>query len=217
MSEHVEDDVAEDARMAVKAIVSKQPGIGRPLSDRWAVSLMCAALSAFHDSPTEVAELLRAVVVWVADSYENRPGLASVDCSELEEIEYLLGASLSHIEIRRRRTSYLATVVLDLCVFFGFRDLYLAAVRDFHAVDLVPTILLADERAAKWGAGESGIRSIPLLRYEETWNFDNRLPPHDDTARLEGLPAWDALALACLPRNRHPFWAFSELCPSPKP
>ncbi len=35
---------------------------------------MCAALSAFRDSSDEVAELLEAVIVWIADSYENRPG-----------------------------------------------------------------------------------------------------------------------------------------------
>src|SRR5260370_29227684 len=145
------------------------------------------------------------------------PGLASVDCSELEELEYLLGAPLSHIEIRRRRTSYLATMVMDLCVFFGFRDLYLAGVHDFYVVDLAPTILIADERAAKWGAGEFGIQSIPLVRYEEAWNSDTRFPPHQDTIGPRDLPAWDALALACLPRTRHPFWAFSELCPARKP
>jgi len=217
MAGHIEPDVAEDARSAVRAIVSKQPGIGRPLSDRWAVSLMCAALSAFRDNADEVAELLKTVIVWIADSYENRPGLASADCSELVEIEYLLGAPLSHIEIRRRRTSYLATMVLDLSVFFGFRDLYLVAAHDFRAVDLVPTILVADERIAKWGAGEFGIQSIPSVRYEPTWGSDPHLAPHHDTARPEGIPAWDALALACLPRNRHPFWAFSELCPPRKP
>lgn len=214
MADHVEDDVAEGAKAAVKEIVSKQPGMGRPLSDRWASSLICAVLSTFRDAPAEVAELLETVIIWIADSYENQPGLASVDSSELEEIEYLLGASLSHVEIRRRRSSYLATVVLDLCLFFGFRELYLAAVRDFRAVNIAPTILLADESTAKWGAGEFGIQSIPLLRYEETWNPDTRFPPHGDVARPEHLPAWDALALACLPRNRHPFWAFSELCPS---
>jgi hypothetical protein len=217
MAGHVEEDVAEDARLAVTAIVSKQPGIGRPLSDRWAVSLMCAALSTFRDSPDEVAELLKTVIVWIADSYENRPGLASVDCSELEELEYLLGAALSHIEIRRRRISYLATMVLDLCVFFGFRDLYLAGVHDFHAVDLAPTILVADERAAKWGAGEFGIQSMPLVTYKEAWNSETQFLPHQDTIGPKSLPAWDAVALACLPRNRHPFWAFSELCPTRQP
>jgi len=201
LADHVEDNVSEDARMAVKEIVSKQMGVGRPLSDRWAISLICVTLSTFRDSPSEVAKLLESVIVWIADAYDNRLGLGSADCSELEEIEYILGPSLSHIDIRRRRTSYLATAVLDLCLFFGFRDLYQAAVHDFLTVDLVPTIVLADERVAKWGAGEFGILSMPLLRYDETWNQDARVPPYGDIARPEGLPPWDALALASLPRK----------------
>jgi hypothetical protein len=213
MAEHVEEDVAEAARAAVKAIASKQPGTGRPLSDRWAISLICAVLPIFRDSPARAAELLKAVAAWVADSYDDRPGLAPVDSTELEEIEYLIGEPLSHIIITRRRTSYLATTVLDLCIFFGLRDLYLQAVHDFHAVNLVPTVLIADERVAKWGAGESGIHSIPLVRYDERWNTNIRVPPYGNISAPDYLPAWDALALACLPRNRHPFWTFSQMCP----
>lgn len=212
LADHVEDAVSEDARMAVKEMVSKQMGLGSPLSDKWAISLICATLSAFRDSPSEVAKLLESVIVWVADSYDNRPGLGSADCSELEEIEYVLGPSLSHIDIRRRRTSYLATAALDLCLFFGFRDLYQAAVHDFSAVDLVPTIVLADERIAKWGAGEFGILSVPLLQYDATWDQGARVPPYDEMTGLEDLPPWDALALASLPRNRHSFQVLGGLC-----
>jgi hypothetical protein len=154
MAEHVADNVNEEARAAVKAIVSKQPGAGRPLSDRWAISLVCALLPVFHEIPVQAAELLETVIVWVADSYDNRPGLGSVDCTELEEIEHLIGDSLSHVEIKRRRTSYLATTVLDLCIFFGLCNLYRDAVHDFLAVNLVPTVLIADERVAKHGIGE---------------------------------------------------------------
>jgi hypothetical protein len=216
LADHVEDQVSEDARMAVKEIVSKQMGVGQPLSDRWAISLICIVLSTFRDYPSEVASLLESVIVWITDAYDNRLGLGSVDCSELEEIEYILGPSLSHIDIRRRRTSYLATAVLDLCLFLGLRDLYQAAVHDFSIVDLVPIIVLADERVAKWGAGEFGILSMPLLKYDETWDQDIRVPPYGDIARSEGLSSWDELALASLPRNRHPFQAFSELCSSEK-
>jgi hypothetical protein len=73
--------------------------------------------------------------------------------------------------------------------------------------------LLADERMAKWGAGESGIHSIPLVRYDKKWNPSTRVPPYGNIDAPSDLPAWDALALACLPRNRHPFWAFRQLCP----
>jgi hypothetical protein len=211
MADHVEKEVAEEARAAVRAIISKQPGLARPVSDRWTTSLMCAGLSAFRDDPDEVARLLEAVIIWITNSYENGQGLAPVDSSELEEIEYLLGAALSHVDVRKRRTSYLATMVIDLCAFFGFRDLYLAAIHDLRAVAIAPTVLVADEQLAKWGAGEFGLTSLTNVRYRETWSSDARLAPHHEITGPEGLAAWDALALACLPRNRHPYWAFREL------
>jgi len=212
LADHVENEISEAARMAVRTIISKQMGVGRPISDRWAISLVCATLSTFRKSPSEVAQLMKDVIVWIADRYQDGPGLASVDSSELEEVEYILGPPLSHVDIRRRKTSYLAAAALDLCIFFNFNELYEDAVHDFRAVDLVPTVVLADENIARWGAGEFGIRSRPLLRYSPTWNPEMRVPPYESLPSPEGVSAWDALALACLPRDRHPFQAFSELC-----
>ncbi len=211
MADYVDREVAEGARAAVRAIVSKQPGLARPISDRWAVSLMCSALSTFRDDPDGVAKLLKRVIVWVADSYAEGLGLAPVDSSELEEIEYLLGAPLSHVNVSKRRISYLAAMVLDLCAFFRFGDLYRAAMKDFRAVDIVPAVLVADERRAQWGASEAGLTSLTNVRYRETWSSDARLAPHHEVTGLQSLPAWDAVALACLARNRYPYWAFGEL------
>jgi hypothetical protein len=214
LADHIEDEISEAARAGVKAIVSKQMGVGRPISDRWAVSLVCTTLPAFRESPSEVAQLLKDVIIWIADRYQDGPGLGSVDCSELEEIEYIIGPPLSHVDVRRRKTSYLATAVLDLCIVFNLTELYQDAVHDFQAVDLIPTVVLADENLAKWGAGGFGIRSRPLLRYSPTWSPEIGVLPYESIPSPEGISAWDALALACLPRDRHPFWALSELCPA---
>ncbi len=207
-----DEHVAEEARSAVMTIVSKQPGMERPPSDRWAVSLMCASLAAYPNSPAKVADLLENAIIWTVDYYDGRPGLAPVDCAELEEIEYLMGFPLSHVELRNRRSSYLATMLIDLCAFFGFKKLYEAALNDFYAVNVVPTMISADERLARWGAGEFGISLVNHVRYQRRWNSDAVLASHHRTRPAEDIPAWDALALACLPRNRHPFWAFGEVC-----
>jgi hypothetical protein len=210
MADHVEKDVAEEAGAAVRAIIEKQPGLARPISDRWASSLMCAALAAFRDNPGGVAKLLEAVIVWVTDSYADGLGLAPMDSSERQEIEYLLGATITDVEVVKRRTSYLAAMIIDLCAFFRFRDLYVAAVTNFRAANIAPIVLVADEQLAKWGACGSGLTSLSV-RYPQAWNSDAPLAPHHEVTRPEGLAAWDALALACLPRNRHPYWAFGEL------
>ena len=137
--------------------------------------------------------------------------MASADSSEMEEIEYLLGAALSHVDVRKRRTSYLATMVIDLCASLELRDLYSTAIHDFRALNIAPAVLAADERLAKWGAGEFGLTALANIKYLEDWEGEAPLAPHPGVARIENLTTWDALALTCLPRNRHPFWAFGEL------
>lgn len=52
LADHVEDEVSEAARTAVATIVSRKIGVGRPISDRWAISLVCAVLAAFNESPS---------------------------------------------------------------------------------------------------------------------------------------------------------------------
>jgi hypothetical protein len=211
MGPHVEDEVASKARSIVGAIVSKQMGIGRPISDRWAVSLMCASLAVFTDMPDDVENLLESVIIWICDQYQDGLGLASPDAPVSEEVEYLLGAPLSHVGIRQRRTSYLATMTLDLCSFFGFRRLYEAAVHDFSALSISPMMMIADESLAKWGAGEFGISPSWLVDYRDSWDSGGELADHHESIGQANLSAWDAVALSCLPRNRHPFWAFRDM------
>jgi hypothetical protein len=104
-------------------------------------------------------------------------------------------------------------MVIDLCAFFRFHDLYLAAVRDFHAVDISPTTFFADEHLAKWGAGNFGVSLVPKITYPEEWVPNVKLAAHH-VSDPEDFPAWDAIALACLARNRHPYWAFGKLAAS---
>jgi hypothetical protein len=211
MAGHVGDELASEARSMVGAIVSKQAGIGRPISDRWAVSLMYASLAVFRNKPDDVEKLLESVIIWTCDSYQYGLGLASPDAPVSEEIDYLLGAPLSHVNIKPRRTSYLATVALDLCCCFGFRSLYEAAVHDFNALGVAPMMIIADESLAKWGAGEFGISTSWLMNYHDSWNSGRGLADHHEIVGPTDLSAWDAVALCSLPRNRHPFWAFEDM------
>ncbi len=211
MAPHVADEVADKARSMVGTIVSKQPGIRKPISDRWAASLMCASLAVSSNAPDDIENLLEAVIIWICDQYQYELGLASPDAPISEEIEYLLGAPLSHVAIKQRQTSYLATVALDLCSVFGFRRLYENAVHDFNALSVSPMMVIADESLARWGAGEFGIYPSWLVSYRGSWDSGSKLADHHEAIGPTNISAWDAVALSCLPRNRHPFWAFRDM------
>ena len=94
--------------------VERQPGVGHPLSDRWANSLIAPALLLAPAHTELVGRWLRQTAHWVGDRLaEGGLGLASVSAAPREEVEYLLG-DLEHITHRRRRESRVAAVVLDL-------------------------------------------------------------------------------------------------------
>jgi hypothetical protein len=100
----------------VVSFIKTNLGVAHPVSDRWAVSLIPAALTAAQFGELQsIRDLLQNVAKWVADRYDsNGLGLSRVDSDPREEVDFVLGDSFEHIQISRRTESYLATVVLDL-------------------------------------------------------------------------------------------------------
>ncbi|MCZ7423752.1 hypothetical protein O7605_30015 [Verrucosispora sp. WMMA2121] len=195
---------------AVSTVLSSQPGVERPPSDGWAHSVLLGALGSWVVGGQSVERYLEAVFVWLLDRYEDGWGLPSSEATETEEIEFLVGPPLLHVEKKQRSHSYLAAVLLDLCVIFGLPRLYEQGVGDLQALGVVPTLLLADESLARWGAGEFGLRAITNARYAAKWTDGPPFAQHH-LARVDTIDSWDALALSTLPRNRHPFQAIVDL------
>lgn len=195
---------------AVARLISNQPGVARPPSGRWAHSVLIGVLGCWAADDSTAELYLERVFVWLLDRNEHDWGLPSSDASEYEEIEWLLGPPLMHVEKRRHGLSYLAAVLLDLCVVRRYSRLYNDGLSDLHALGIIPTLFVADESLARWGAGEFGLRSITNARYAADWQTGPPYAQHHLIAGESGDP-WEALALTTIPRNRHPFWAVESL------
>ena len=148
---------------------------------------------------------LRRAAVWVADRYDadrGGIGLAGTSADVGTEVAYLLGAPFENGPDRRPR-SYLATVLTDLAAIIPHSgDLYMDLVNEFLAVDADPKLMQADEGRAQWRPDGMGVTLAPRIIYAEP------LPPDGCAARhfrdpAPPVPAWDALALTSVARDRH--------------
>ena len=196
----------------VVSFIKTNPGVAHPISDRWAVSLIPAALTAAQrGEPQRIRDLLQNVTKWVADRYDsNGLGLSAADSAPREEVDCLLGDSFEHIQISRRTESYLATVVLDLAAILGLGDLFNTARNEFLAVDLVPTMIESPDTAAQYVLRSGGLSFTPNVEYVESWQPQDgwKVAPHHKRARsdyyLQRIARhWDHLALSSVLRDRH--------------
>jgi hypothetical protein len=200
---------AQDAGAVLSKLLRAQVGLPKLVSDKWAISLVLALLAVKKSEPALAARVLREAVRWVADAYDSDGiGLAAPDASIATEVEHALGGLYDHVAVTRRPDSYAATLLIDLAACLGFESEYNFAVNEILAVKADPVALIADESAARWGAsmGSTGLARVPLVRYAEPYEPSVPLADHHATPRPPG-PAWDALALALLPRDRLPIEA----------
>lgn len=141
----------------------------------------------------------------MADRYDpdhGGIGLASTAADLGTEIAYLLGAPYENSPAPRPG-HYLATVITDLTAILpGSAGLYQDMVDEFLAVGADPSLLQADERRAQWRPDGAGITLTPNIRYTEPLPHDGvAAAPYQAEPPL--VPAWDALALTSITRNRH--------------
>jgi len=189
----------------VADLLEHQPGCHHPVSDGFAVSLIAPVLlTAGHDAAAARHYLCRTAA-WTLDRYDPRyggTGLAGTSADPETEVARLLGSAFSNGP-GRRPWSYVATVLADLAaVVPGGRELYADIVNDFVAADASPVLLQADERRAQWRPNGPGGMLTAGVAYTEP------LPPNGIAASHftepePPVPAWDALALASVTRNRH--------------
>jgi hypothetical protein len=196
----------------VVSFVKTNPGVAHPTSDRWAVSLVPAVLTAAQRGEHRtIRDLLQNVTKWVADRYDsNGLGLAAADATPREEVDCLLGDPFEHVQISRSGGSYLATVVLDLAAVLGLGDLFNTARNEFLAVDLVPTMVESPDTTAQYVLRSGELSFTPNVEYLESWQPQDgwRVAPHHRRARSDyylqrTARYWDHLALSSVLRDRH--------------
>ena len=188
----------------VQDLLEHQPGCAHPVSDAYAVSLIAPVLLTARHAPDTARRYLTSTAVWVADRYDpdhGGIGLAATAADPATEVAYLLGAPYEHGPAPRPG-SYLATVITDLTAIIpGCADLYMDMVNEFLAAGADPWLLQADEHRAQWRPG-TGATLTPNIIYTEPLPSNGIAAAHH-RAEPPPVPAWDALALTSITRDRH--------------
>jgi hypothetical protein len=201
-------------------------GASHPISDRWGVSFVPALLLFHVHGRDEALRLfLRSATKWVADRYDRGDlGLAGPYASPEEEVDYLLGSPFEHVAPQRRRASYLATVILDICCVLEEQELYNLARNEFLSVGICLPVLEVDDTVAQYSLQTTGQRYEPNMLYEDHWNPSDgwKNAPHHRRQENCFYPelagqAWDQLAISCVVRDRHFVHGWRRVASMPAP
>jgi hypothetical protein len=209
-----EQTLSDDKRAVefLRDFLQTNPGGWHPISDRWAVSLIPPVLLlATEGYRSEVQAILENVIRWIGNHYEgDNLGLAGPHSAPAEEISYFIGSPFEHVNLPPRRSSYVATVVLDLAAILKMNEVFELAVNDFLAVKAMPTVVEVGDTPGQYVLNAEDIRSEPNMQYCETWApvDEWKLAPHHKRGPLAyylqriGRP-WDHLAVSAVLRDRH--------------
>lgn len=206
----VDDPDADGTADIVAELVAHHPGCGHPVGDRYASSLvpLVLCLSRRHRACAET--LLRTATVWLADRYEpDALGLAPDDATPEQELERLLGSPFEFVQLERRSDSYLATVLTDLCAVMGLHELYDDIRNEMLAVDVVATIVIADDVPGQYVRHGEGVFRVTPIDYAEEWPSDGSPVAHHhrgvagDYVLGRFGRQWDQLAVQAVTRDRH--------------
>jgi hypothetical protein len=205
----------------VAEFTQAEPGCAHPISDRYAASLVLATLMLLDGQRVDVtASLLEQATVWLCDHYDKAPGLAGFEANEERETAMLLGSAFEFIDVHSRRSSFLATALLDLAAFYGDQELYADMVNDVKAVRIVPEYWQPQDTI-----GAVRIEGEDVLHYPHV-DFADALPvegsPNADhmtdepaTFRfVESCGSTAAVALIALLRDRYFPKLFPLLAPN---
>ncbi|NKZ10386.1 hypothetical protein HGA11_05295 [Mycolicibacterium septicum DSM 44393] len=202
-------ELSSRASRAVIQLCANHPGSWRPPADQFAASLIPPVVVIANSDSHSAAMYLKSVSSWLLDRHDSRCnglGLASLDENEQVAVERLLGGALESTELDRRRSSYVATVVLDLLLILGFDELYQAVLANVRALQIHPIITRANESDEKWIRGGGRVWPQSNIGYEDE---GGKRPEHHS---LEPpATASDTLLLSAVARSRHYPQAISEL------
>lgn len=204
-----DNELGNRAAAAVATLCTTHPGCARPSADLFAESLVPMAVTLARVSRELVAAYLRSVSIWLLDRHDpnhDGMGLGSLDEDEETAVERLLGGALECTQLEQRKSSYIATVVLDLLIALNLDEMYEAARENLVALQVTPMITAADESKAAWRRGGVGIFPHPSIKYS---SWSEARPAHH--IRLAPLPPTDTLLLSAVCRSRHYPSAISSL------
>lgn len=123
----------------ITSLINANPGTCKPLSDRYAVTIVVTTLVLLDANENEWARtLIEYVTTWLGDRYGEGIGLAPFDGSELEEVSMVLTEPYDMPSVSPSNTSFLATAIVDLAAFSADSELLDIVINDILAVEIIP-------------------------------------------------------------------------------
>lgn len=178
----------------------EQPGSARPPSDLFATSVVAATVMLSTVNSESAKAYLGRVAQWMLDRHDDDLGglgLASLMEDEQTSASRLLGGSLTCTTLEPRKSSYLATAVMELALFLQADSLYEAIRENLRALQVVPESTAADESTAHWRRSGADVWPQPRIVFNQ-WDVQLMDPPA--RAAIDDLTAF-LLTAAC--RSRH--------------
>ena len=167
-----EEPVRQRLGTFLEAFIQQEPGCRRPLSDRYAISVILAALVLCDRQRAVTARgLIEQVAIWLFDRVEQGAGLAAFEANEQEETQVLLGYMFDFIDLPQTGGSILASALCALAAFLGDRQLYADIVNDIAVYHIFPEYWQTDDTTG-----------ICRIEGEDVWGFPNVRHAEDLTA-----------------------------------
>lgn len=204
---------AEEVVVFLSGFFQRVPPATRPISDKWAISLVAPSLLlAATGRKEEVREILKTAVQWTCDRYDsNGFGIAGPTASAEEEVNYLLGAPFEHVPLSTRTNCYLTPVALDISAVLQLGDLYEDIRNDFEAVGAYPYFVDTADSLSQYVTNGGAVRKEFSYMYRERWNpvdgwkvaaHHERYSAVDFYLVRQGR-LWEHLAISSVLRDRH--------------
>ena len=197
------------AGAAVLSLVRQHPGTCRPISDEFAVSVIAPAIVLYRIDPATCRSYWKNLTSWTLERFDDRAdGLGVGAIGESEELltERLLGAPLESTNVTRRRSSYLATVLLDIAAALSLDDLYDALQNNLKPYQIYPTLTVAENSSVLNRFGR-GTRPIAAVNYR---TLSARGSAADHHTSSPTFPLIDELLITSSIRSRHSYRAIVD-------
>ena len=123
--------------IVIAEIIEKEKGWERPLSDNYAISIALIGLSLIKsDDNLLLKKFVNNITIWFCDRYSNM-GLAPLGASEDEEFEQLLSEYLDGLNCNKSKSSFIASILLDLAYLSEDPTSYEAIANELRATSII--------------------------------------------------------------------------------
>ena len=118
-------------------MIDSERGCFHPISDNYACTIILTSLSLIKLNEIDrLKKYLNNTAIWICDRYEN-VGLSPFGSTVDEEFEQLLSENLSGYKCNKRKTSFLANAILEICFIIGDSEFYHELANEFKATEII--------------------------------------------------------------------------------